>query len=230
MAWWARREEDAKARLMAEIAAEFAECAAYLGRSAPDPRVMAALAAVPREEFVRPSDLASAYDNRPLPIGHGQTISQPFIVAAMTDLLALEPADRVLEVGTGSGYQTAVLARLAAEVYTVEKVAALARAAEARFERLKIGNVHVRVGDGAEGWPEAAPFDAIIVTAAAPLLPPALASQLGPGGRLVIPIEEGGGRFSASRQILALFTRAADGRLARRDTLPVAFVPFVSDW
>jgi protein-L-isoaspartate(D-aspartate) O-methyltransferase len=185
-----------------------------------DPRVVAALAKVPREAFVPPDLAARAYDNRPLPIGHGQTISQPLIVAVMTHLLRLRPEARVLEVGTGSGYQTAILAELAREVVTIEVVAALAADAEAKLRALGYRNVACRVGDGAEGWPEQAPFDGIMVTAAAPGIPPPLLDQLAPGGRLVLPL----GRDPLSQELL-LIEKDAGGALHERHLFPVAFVP-----
>ncbi len=207
-------------RLLAEIAEEVRETEAYLGKSALSPRVMAALAKVPREAFV-PDELAlRAYDNAPLPIGHGQTISQPYIVAVMSDMLEPLPGDVVLEVGTGCGYQAAVLAELAARVYSIEVVAELGASAARRLARLGYGNVEVRVGDGALGWPEHAPFDGIIVTAAAPAVPEALVAQLKPGRRLVLPLGEAGGR-----QELVVVEKDADGGVSERVTLPVAFVP-----
>jgi protein-L-isoaspartate(D-aspartate) O-methyltransferase len=185
-----------------------------------DPRVAEALAKVPREAFV-PADLAArAYDNRPLPIGHGQTISQPLIVAVMTHLLHLGPEARVLEVGTGSGYQTAVLAELAKEVVTIEVVEDLAAAAEAKLRALGYDNIECRVGDGAAGCPERAPFDGIMVTAAAPSIPKALVAQLAPGGRLVIPL----GRDPLSQELL-LVQKDAQGPVHERHLFPVAFVP-----
>jgi protein-L-isoaspartate(D-aspartate) O-methyltransferase len=194
----------------------------YLGKTALDPRVIEALDTVPRERFV-PADWADhAYDNRPLPIGHGQTISQPYIVAVMTDMLNLEPHHRVLEIGTGCGYQAAILARLAQRVYTIETVPELARDAAERLKALGIENVEVRHGDGYLGWPEAAPFDGIIVTAAAPHLPQALVDQLKPGGRMAIPLGPRGGD-----QELVLLRKEPDGTIDRRSMLPVAFVPMV---
>jgi protein-L-isoaspartate(D-aspartate) O-methyltransferase len=203
--------------LVAAIAAEARACGARL-----DPRVMDAIARVPRHEFV-PADLADrAYDDAPLPIGHGQTISQPFVVALMTHLLALSPGDRVLEIGTGSGYQCAVLAELAAEVWSIEIVPALADQAAARLSRLGYHSVTVRAGDGYAGWPERAPFAAIIVTAGARAVPRPLLAQLAPGGRLVIPLGA-----SAFHQDLVVIEKAADGSLRERTIMPVAFVPFV---
>jgi protein-L-isoaspartate(D-aspartate) O-methyltransferase len=157
-------------------------------RGVADARVLAAMRKVPRHEFVPADVRARAYDDSPLAIGHDQTISQPYIVALMTELAALGPGARVLEIGTGSGYQAAVLAEVAGAVYTIEILAPLARRAEATLSRLGYGRVHVRQGDGYRGWPEAAPFDAIVVTAAAPKVPPALLEQLADGGRLVMPV------------------------------------------
>jgi len=209
-------------RLIAEIALEVRETARYLGTDTLDPRVVAAIRKVPREEFVPSSERDLAYINRPLPIGHGQTISQPYIVAIMTDMLAIAPDSRVLEIGTGCGYQAAVLAELAARVYTIEVVAPLAEAARARLAGLGYTNIECRVGDGGLGWPEAAPFDRIIVTAAAPERPDLLVGQLAPGGRMVVPIGRAG--FT---QTLTLIEKDADGRVVETPKLPVAFVPLV---
>jgi protein-L-isoaspartate(D-aspartate) O-methyltransferase len=183
---------------------------------------MAAMARVPRHEFVPEWEIPFAYANRPLGIGHGQTISQPYIVAVMTDLLDLKEDDRVLEVGTGCGYQAAVLAETAGQVYTLESVPELAEQARFRLQRLGYRNVTVRVGDGYRGWPEEAPFDAIMVTAAPPDIPPALGEQLGTGGRMVIPV----GR-SNETQMLYRCVKQADGTLSKEAKLPVAFVPMV---
>jgi protein-L-isoaspartate(D-aspartate) O-methyltransferase len=185
-----------------------------------DPRVVAAVAKVPRELFVLPDLAARAYDNRPLPIGHGQTISQPLIVAVMTHLLRLRPEARVLEVGTGSGYQTAILAELAKEVITIEVVEALATAAAAKLRELGYHHVECRIGDGGDGCPERAPFDGIMVTAAAPRIPEPLIDQLASGGRLVIPI--GGDPLN---QDLVLVGKDAQGTPRERHLFPVAFVP-----
>ncbi len=209
-------------RLIDEIALEVQETARYLGADTLDPRVIAAIRKVPREEFVPSSERDLAYINRPLPIGHGQTISQPFIVAIMTDMLAIAPESRVLEIGTGCGYQAAVLAELAARVYTIEVVAPLAEAARERLERLGYTNIECRVADGGLGWPEEAPFDRIIVTAAAPVMPDALIDQLAPGGRMVVPVGRAG--FT---QTLTLIGKDAEGRVTETPTLPVAFVPLV---
>jgi protein-L-isoaspartate(D-aspartate) O-methyltransferase len=178
---------------------------------------------VPRHAYVHEDDEVVAYLNRPLPIGHGQTISQPFIVALMTDLLDLEPRDRVLEIGTGSGYQTAVLAELAERVYSIEAVPELATRARLRLEAAGYRNIEIRAGDGRLGWPEAAPFDAILVTAAAKEIPPALIEQLKPGGRLVIPVGP-----VAGPQTLYRGVRERGGRFVCARLLPVAFVPLVA--
>jgi protein-L-isoaspartate(D-aspartate) O-methyltransferase len=189
-----------------------------------DPHVRAAMLKVPRERFVPTDSAAAAYDNRPLPIGHRQTISQPLIVAAMTQLLHIGPGANVLEVGTGSGYQTAVLAELAAQVSTIEIVAPLAADAKQILAELGYDNIAFRDGDGAAGWPEHAPFDGIIVTAAAPEIPPALVEQLKPGGRLVIPIGA-----DATGQDLVLVEKNAAGRIRERRLFSVAFVPMTGE-
>jgi protein-L-isoaspartate(D-aspartate) O-methyltransferase len=186
----------------------------------PDARVLAALATVPRHEFVSPDWRRHAYENRPLPIGHGQTISQPLIVAYMTELLECAEGSRVLEIGTGSGYQAAVLAQLGARVHTIEIVAALGEAARERFKRLGYARVETRIGDGYDGWKEAAPFDGIIVTAAANHIPPPLLEQLKPGGRMVIPL---GNPFGT--QHLVVVRKDDSGRVTTRKVLPVRFVP-----
>ena len=189
-------------------------------RGVRDPRVLAAMRTVPRHRFV-PADLEdSAYADTPLPIGYGQTISQPYIVACMTEALGLESGDKVLEVGTGSGYQAAVLAMLTPEVYTVEIIAPLAEQAADRLARLGCTTVRTRLGDGYYGWEEAAPFDAIIVTAACGHVPPPLVQQLAPGGRIIIPV---GGVYEV--QVLVLVTKATDGSIGTRELLPVRFVP-----
>ncbi len=183
-----------------------------------DARVLAARAKVPRHEFVPEAERRDAYGDHPLPIGHGQTISQPYIVAFMTEQLAPKPTDKVLEVGTGSGYQAAILAELGAEVYTIEIVEPLAARAEADLRRLGYLNVKTRQGDGYQGWPEAAPFDAIIVTCAPDHVPAPLETQLKEGGRMIIPV----GSFGEQQLILL---RKQDGRLQRQAVLPVRFVP-----
>jgi protein-L-isoaspartate(D-aspartate) O-methyltransferase len=185
-----------------------------------EPAVAAALNVVPRHEFV-PADLrGQAYRNHPLPIGNGQTISQPLIVALMSQLLDVGPGDRVYELGTGSGYQSAVLAAMGVEVYSVEIVPELATKAERLLGELGYRTAHVRAGDGYQGWPDAAPFDGVIVTAAIDHVPEPLVEQLKPGGRLVIPLGATGGV-----QQLAVFVKGPDGKLARRDVLAVQFVP-----
>jgi len=211
-------------RMLDEIRADARDTEPYTGQAAISPAVLDAMRAVPRERFV-PADASDyAYENRPLPIGHGQTISQPFIVALMTDLLAPQPGDRVLEIGTGSGYQAAVLGKLVAEVYTIEIVPELARTAAGVLERLGYDNVHVKTGDGWHGWPEAAPFDGIIVTAVAPEPPPNLLAQLAIGARLVTPLGE-----PNRGQMLVVFEKRSDGSIDRRDVLPVQFVPLTGD-
>ncbi len=206
--------------LMHEIVRDVRDTAEYLNRRELDDRVMAAMASVPRHEFVRPDDRDAAYENRPLPIGHGQTISQPYIVAVMTDLLEPAPGCRALEVGTGSGYQAAVLAELCDKVFTLEIVEPLGQQATKRLARLGYKNVDVRIGDGYYGWSEAAPFDVIVVTAVAGHIPPPLLKQLKPGGRMVLPV---GTRFTT--QQLVLVRKLGNGRITTRQMLPVAFVP-----
>ena len=191
-----------------------------IGRNALDPKVMAAMGKVPRNEFVPKSYVDAAFDNGPLPIGHGQTISQPYIVALMTDLLELEADDIVLEIGTGSGYQTAILSQLCKQVYTVECVAALADIAKARLERLGYDNIQSITGNGYDGWPEHAPYDGIIVTAAASHIPKPLIEQLKPGGKLVIPV----GRPHLYQE-LTVVEKDKDGEIDIREVLGVAFVP-----
>jgi len=200
------------------------ETAAETGRASLDSRVLTAMNKVPRHRFVPADQEPNAYANRPLPIGNGQTISQPFIVALMTDMLGLKATDRVLEIGTGCGYQAAVLAELAREVYTIEIVAPLAREAAARFAELGYRNVNARSGDGYRGWPAHAPFDAIIVTAAAPEVPPALIEQLKPGGKLVIPV---GAQWSG--QELRIIEKDSSGKTTTRNVLGVRFVPLTRE-
>jgi len=211
-----------RGHLVAHLEQEFERGEAGLFEGGMDARVRGALLRVPREEFVPPGFRTSAYEDRALPIGEGQTISQPFVVALMTQLLAPQAGDRVLEIGTGSGYQAAVLSLLVAEVYSVECVASLARDAAARLARLGYSNVRVRHGDGREGWLERAPYDAILVTAAAPEFPETLREQLRPGGRVVAPLGDPG--FG---QDLCVGTLGEDGVLVWRRVLPVAFVPLI---
>jgi protein-L-isoaspartate(D-aspartate) O-methyltransferase len=214
----------ARARLVEEIERDMTETAASTGRNRLSPAVRRAMLTVPREKFV-PAELAhQAYLNRPLPIGLGQTISQPFIVALMTDLLEPQPSDVMLEVGTGSGYQAAVLAACVRTVYSIEILAPLAARALAALTEAGVRNVETRVGDGYLGWPEAAPFDGIIVTAAPDHTPPALIQQLKPGGRLVIPV---GSAFIG--QDLQLIRKDSAGRTVTRSTIPVRFVPLTRE-
>jgi protein-L-isoaspartate(D-aspartate) O-methyltransferase len=196
----------------------------YLGKDRLDESVIEAMKKVPRHAFVPVSYRVWAYANRPLPIGYGQTISQPYIVAVMTDLLELKPKDRVLEIGTGSGYQAAVLAEIAKEVYTIEVIKELAASAKKRLKKEGYGNVKTRTGDGYYGWKEEAPFDAIIVTAAAGNIPPPLLAQLKLGGRMVIPVK---GFFHV--QHLLLVTKTPEGKVTIRQILPVAFVPLTGE-
>jgi len=187
-----------------------------------DRRVLAAMAWAPREWFLPPHLARDAYEDAPLPIGSGQTISQPLIVALMTEALAPRRGDRVLEIGTGSGYQTAILTHLGARVYTIERLPDLLVEAEERFRRLGLRSIETRLGDGAGGWPERAPFDRIIVTAAAPGIPTPLTEQLGPGGRLVIPVGD------LTGQELVILRRGPEGGLTERRAGGVRFVPLIS--
>ena len=211
-------------RLLERVVAETRETGGSTGCSALSERVLGAMKAVPRHCFVPVEQRDWAYADMPLPIGRGQTISQPFIVALMTELLELEPDAVVLEIGTGSGYQTAVLARLARWVYSVERIPELAEAAARRLRELGYDNVTIRAGDGGQGWEEYAPFDGIIVTAAAADIPPALARQLKPGGRLVVPVGPPG-----YTQDLRLLRKDEQGVVRGRSVLPVVFVPLVRD-
>ena len=213
----ARVAEDPMERMLEAIAEDASRTAAYTGIERISPAVLDALRATPRDLFVPPRSRGLAYANHPLPIGHGQTISQPFIVAIMTELLALQPHHHVLEIGTGSGYQAAVLAPLASRVLTVEIVPALAASATDRLAELGYANVEVRQGDGWRGWPEEAPFDGIVVTAVAERIPPPLIEQLASGGRLVMPLGPADGF-----QELVVYHKG-DERLRR--LFPVRFVP-----
>jgi protein-L-isoaspartate(D-aspartate) O-methyltransferase len=212
--------DKARQALLEEITQDVRDTALYLNRRALDERVMRALGSVPRHEFVPATERASAYQNKPLPIGHGQTISQPYIVAIMTDLVEPRPGCSAFELGTGSGYQAAILSELCEKVFTVEIVEPLGNAARTRLERLGYANVEVRVGDGYYGWPERAPFDVIVVTAVASHVPPPLIEQLKPGGHMILPV---GTRFTA--QQLVLVSKAPDGHITARQLLPVNFVP-----
>ena len=200
----------------------YAETRAETGLGAMSPAVRAAIGRVERHRLVPESEARRAYGNHPLPIGSGQTISQPYIVALSTDLLALDSGSVVLDVGTGSGYQAAVLAEIAARVYSIELVEPLGREAARRLSGMGYRNIEVKIGDGYQGWPEKGPFDAIVVTAAAPEVPPALLEQLKPGGRMVIPVGADGGM-----QHLRVLTKRPDGRIDERNVLPVRFVPLV---
>jgi protein-L-isoaspartate(D-aspartate) O-methyltransferase len=215
------------AGLRAAMVEEVRDSAHFAGRAADrgfDARVVQAMADVPRHEFVPESQARFAYDNRPLPIGYGQTISQPYIVALMTHLIAPRADDVVLEIGTGSGYQAAILSRLVDRVYSMEIIEPLAEQAAARLGRLGFDNVTVKVGDGYYGWKEHAPFDAIVVTAAASHVPPPLLEQLRPGGRLIIPV---GGRFMT--QQLLLIEKKDDGEVITRQIAAVRFVPLTGE-
>ena len=211
---------EARQQLVKVIEADVRATSLYLDKQSLDPRVLQALAKVPRHEFVPEEERRFAYANRPLPIGFGQTISQPYIVAVMTDLLKPAADSKVLEVGTGSGYQAAVLAELVNKVYSIEIIESLAQQAKARLTQLGYTNIYTRMGDGYYGWEEAAPFDAIVVTAAASHVPPPLIKQLKVGGRMIIPV---GSRFMT--QELLLVSKHADGSITTRQILPVRFVP-----
>jgi len=191
-------------------------------RDVRDPRVLAAMREIPRHLFVPETLRDQAYEDHPLPIGHGQTISQPYIVGIMTELVRVDKKSRVLEIGTGSGYQAAVLSRVAAHVYTIEIVPELAKKSAALLQSLGFANVTVRHGDGYKGWPEQAPFEAIMLTAAPPEVPQALLDQLKPGGRLIAPV----GRTVFSQDLI-LIEKTGDGKLKRRSIFPVRFVPMV---
>jgi len=208
--------------MVSEVEAMYAETRSETGLAAMSPAVRAAMGKVERHRLVADAHRGAAYRNHPLPIGSGQTISQPYIVALSTDLLGLTSSSVVLDVGTGSGYQAAVLAEIARRVFSIEIIPSLGETARKRLEELGYGNVEVRIGDGYQGWPEKAPFDAIVVTAAAPRVPPALVAQLKTGGRMVIPI---GGESEI--QYLKLITRRADGGYDEKRVLPVRFVPLV---
>lgn len=214
----------ARQHLVTVIEQDVRATSLYLDKEALDPRVMAAIARVPRHEFVPAEQRPHAYANRPLPIGHGQTISQPYIVALMSDLIKPQADDVVLELGTGSGYQAAMLAELTGQVYSIEIIEALGSQAAARLSRLGYDNVTTRIGDGYYGWEEHAPFDAIVVTAAASHVPPPLVAQLKPGGRMVIPV---GSRFLT--QQLVLIEKDPGGQLITRQILPVKFVPLTGE-
>jgi protein-L-isoaspartate(D-aspartate) O-methyltransferase len=210
-------------RMISDIESEVKYTRRMIGKDELDPRVMDVMARVPRAEFVPPELQYAAFDNGPLPIGCGQTISQPYIVALMTDMLQLESDHRVLEIGTGSGYQTAILSLLCEKVYTMEVVRELSEAAAKRLKRLGYNNIETCAGSGYDGWAEHAPYDGIIVTAAATHIPPALIDQLKAGGRLVIPVGQ-----PYSHQELMLVEKDRQGESHAKSVLGVAFVPLVS--
>jgi len=208
--------------MVSEVDAMYSETQGETGLAEMSPAVRAALGKVERHRLVPASQASAAYRNHPLPIGSGQTISQPYVVALSTDLLQINSSSSVLDVGTGSGYQAAVLAEIAGRVFSIEILEGLASAARKNLEDLQYNNVEILVGDGYKGWPEKAPFDGIVVTAAAPRVPQALVDQLKPGGRLVIPIGGNG-----EMQWLKLVTRRAGGGYDEKRILPVRFVPLV---
>jgi protein-L-isoaspartate(D-aspartate) O-methyltransferase len=216
--------KDGIKKMIADIESEVEFTRNMIGKSTLDKRVMKAMSRVPRDAFV-PLDLKyAAFVNGPLPIGHGQTISQPYIVALMTDMLAIEPEHTILEIGTGSGYQAAILSQLCKQVYTMERITALSERAASHFKKLKYSNIETVVGNGCEGWPEHAPYDGIIVTAAASRIPDALIEQLKPGGNLVIPVNEG-----FMFQKLMLVNKDEQGEIDVNDVLGVSFVPLVDE-
>lgn len=211
-------------QMISDIEAGVAVTRNLIGKDRLDKRVMTAMRQVHREDFVPPNMRDAAFRDGALPIGHGQTISQPYIVALMTDLLELSEQSIVLEIGTGTGYQAAILACLAKQVYSIERIPALAQAAQQRLQKMGYDNVETRCGDGYQGWPEKAPFDGIVVTAAAPYVPPALLEQLKPGGRMVIPVG-----IPSMHQELMLVTRDLLGETHTSSVLGVAFVPLVEE-
>ncbi|MCG8324615.1 MAG: protein-L-isoaspartate(D-aspartate) O-methyltransferase [Thiotrichales bacterium] len=213
-----------RARMVHAIEQDIRGTRVYTGLERFDPAVMTAMGTVPRHEFVPANMREYAYWNRPLPIGHEQTISQPFIVALMTELARVNSVSTVLEVGTGSGYQAAVLAEVVQQVYSIEIIENLGVRARETLQRLGYSNVEVRIGDGYHGWSEAAPFDAILVTAAPEQIPQPLIDQLAPGGRLVIPVGAQG-----SIQSLKVLVKDAEGNIRESDALPVSFVPLTGD-
>lgn len=224
LAWAADDWEAARRGMVDDIQADVRATREYIGKGHLDEAILEVIGRVPRHAFVPEALRGEAYANRPLPIGYGQTISQPYIVALMTDLLEPGPDDVMLEVGTGSGYQAAVLAALVRRVYTMEIVPELGRSAAERLARLGCANVETRVGDGYYGWPEAGPFDGIVVTAVAGHIPPPLIRQLKPGGRMVVPL---GQPFGV--QQLVRVTKDAQGNLTTQQVLPVRFVPLTGD-
>lgn len=216
--------EKQRQRMIEDINDTVSYTSEYIGKDKLDDAVMQAMGHVPRHLFMPEEIRGHAYVNSAMPIGHNQTISQPYIVALMTDLAAVDKDSVVLEIGTGSGYQAAVLAELAKEVYSIEIVRPLGERAAETLEELGYRNIHLRIGDGYQGWPEAAPFDAILVTAATPTAPPALIEQLKTGGRLVIPLGKQG-----EVQNLTVIEKQADGSTVKRAILPVGFVPLTGE-
>ena len=211
-------------QMMQLIERDVRETSQYLDTDALDDRVLDVLRSVPRHEFVSPDTLQQAYQNVPLPIGYGQTISQPYIVAIMTDLLKLSEHDKVLEIGTGSGYQAAVLSQLVQQVYSIEIIEPLGKQAEQRFKQLGYKNITTKIADGYYGWEEHAPFNAIIVTAASSHIPHALIEQLKPGGKMIIPV---GSNFMT--QQLLLISKSSTGKIQTQQILPVRFVPLTGE-
>ena len=216
--------QEKRQQMLVDIQKMVAMTESYIGMSSLDKRVEEAMLAVPRHKFVPPDSRSYAYENRALSISHHQTISQPYIVALMTDLAAVTSESVVLEVGTGSGYQAAVLSELVNHVYSIEIIEPLGLESKSLLQDLGYDNVTVKIGDGYHGWPEHAPFDAILVTAAPEHVPEQLIQQLKPGGRLVIPVGED--RLTQSLKVL---TKRADGEIEQRDILPVAFVPLTGE-
>lgn len=208
-------------QMLSEIEEGLRTTSRYIDKKSFNMQVMQAMDTVPRHEFVAEGLRGKAYDDRPLPIGHGQTISQPYIVALMTDLLQAQPEHRVLEIGTGSGYQAAVLSQLVKQVYSIEIIEPLGHSTTQLLDRLGYKNIETRIADGYDGWPQQAPFDSIIVTAAISHIPPPLVQQLKKGGRMIIPV---GTRFQT--QYLTLVEKDEQGAISTRQILPVAFVPF----
>lgn len=224
MSWAVEDYQQQREQLVAKISGDVIETRGYTGKQSLNERVMQVLGTLGRHRFVPPNLQSSAYENRPLPIGYGQTISQPYIVALMTDMLEPEAGDVVLEIGTGSGYQAAVLSRLVGQVYTIEIIPELATAAKQRLTRLGFSNIKIKNADGYYGWQEQAPFDAIIVTAASSHIPPPLVHQLKPGGVLIIPV---GPAFQV--QQLTLVRKSLENEITTRQILPVRFVPFTGE-
>ena len=211
-------------RMVGIIEEDVIATSVYLDKKVLDSSVLQALNTVPRHKLVPASQKQYAYLNKPLAIGHGQTISQPYIVAIMTDLLGPHPEDKILEIGTGSGYQAAILSRMVLKVYTIEIIEALGKRARRDLEKLGYDNIQVRIGDGYYGWEQHAPYDGIVVTAAASHIPPSLIQQLKPGGRMIIPV---GSRFLTQQLLLVI--KDKEGKVTTRQILPVRFVPLTGE-